>query len=201
MTLALFPTLPGITWPVQRTPSFSTDVPEGVGGRRTAIRYQMEPRWKYDIPIEFLRDQTGFTEYTSLLNLYQGCFGRFFTFLFNDLRDNTATNQPIGIGDGTTTKFYLVRSFAGFTQRVAGAALNGTPTIKVAGVTQSPSAFTIDPYGVVTFNVAPAAGAAVTITMTFYWICRFDEDQLDLSQFMDRWWDCKSIKLSTEIIT
>jgi hypothetical protein len=159
----------------------------------------MEPRWNYDIPVEFLRDQAGFNEFKSLLTLYSACFGRFYTYLFNDLGDNSVTDQLIGIGDGTTRQFYLARTFAGLSQRIAGAALIGTPVFKVAGSTAVGTTF--DAYGVVTFTVAPAFSQAVTWTGGYYWICRFDEDQLNLAEFADRWWECKSVKFSTEIIT
>lgn len=200
MTLPIFPTLPGITWPVKRVPLFSTDIQQGISGRRTPIRHQLEPRWAYDIPVEFLRSKSGFSEYTNLVNLYLACYGRFGTFLFNDLGDNAALTQLIGFGDGANKQFFLLRTFAGFDQRIAGAALNGVPVLSVGGVPQAPSAFSIDAYGVVTFSTAPGPGVAVTWSGAFYWICRFAEDQLDLSQFMQNYWEVKSVKFDTELI-
>lgn len=196
MTLPLFPSLPGITWPAKRSPQFSTQIQSGISGRRTPIRYQLEPRWAYELIVEFARDRTGFTEFSDLVNLYLVCYGRFGTFRFSDPRDNAVTAQLIGVGDGATTKFFLSRNAFGFSQRVA--ALNGTPTIFVAGIPAV--GYTIDAYGVITFSVAPTSGQAVTWTGAYHWICRFSDDQLDLSQFMDKWWECKSLKFETELI-
>lgn len=196
MTLPIFPALPGIAFPGTRSARFNTDLSESVTGVRTPTRNQLEPRWLYDLPVEFLRDRTGFTEFSDLLNLYLSCYGRFGTFLYSDPRDNTATNQSFGVGDGSTTQFFLVRTAFGFTQRVA--ALNGTPTIQVSGINAIGA--TINAYGVVTFGTPPAPNAVLTWSGLYYWICRFSEDQLDLSQFADRWWEVKSLKFETEII-
>jgi uncharacterized protein (TIGR02217 family) len=200
MTLPIFPTLPGLSWPVKRVPTFKSNVQEGLSGRRSGQRYQLEPRWAYDIPIEFARDFSGLTEFRELVSVYLACYGAFGTFLFNDRQDNAVTAQLIGFGDGTTQRFFLARTAFGFAQRIAGAALNGIPTLSVGGLAQSPSAFSIDNYGMITFTGAPASGAAVTWTGAFYWICRFADDQLDLTQFMNNWWEVRSLKFATELI-
>jgi hypothetical protein len=192
--MQVFPTIPGITWPASRRPTYSNVLQQGVTGKRTAVRLQFEPRWSYELEVEFLRS-AGSTEFLDLLNLYLNCCGQAFPFLFNDLGDNGVINQQIGTGDGTTRTFFLQRTLAGFNQRIA--ALNGTPTITIAG---SPASATIDAYGKVTFSVAPGAGQVVAWSGSYYWICRFAEDQLDLSQFASNWWQVKSLKFDTELI-
>lgn len=194
--MQVFPLLPGISWPVKRAPVFKNIIQTGITGQRTAVRQQFEPRWAYELEIEFVRNKTGFTEFSDLLSVFQNCYGTFLPFLFNDIYDNHVADQTIGFGNGTINQFFLQRSLGGFNQRIA--ALNGSPVIKVAGITSSA---TIDSFGVVTLPAPPASGQAVTWTGNYYWICRFAEDQLDLSQFLPNYWDVKSVKFDTEIIT
>jgi hypothetical protein len=183
MTLPIFPSLPGITWPVKRKPGFNNFMQTGLSGQRTAVRFQVVPRWSYEIPIEFLRSRTGFTEFTDLLNIYLQCNGSFGTFLFNDLGDNTVTNQQIG---------------AGFQERIA--AFNGAPVIKVNGNVVT-TGYSIDVAGVLTFTSPPPGGQVVAWTGSYYWVCRFDDDQLDIAQFMSNFWEVKTLHISSEIIT
>lgn len=199
MTIPVFPSLLGISWPVHRRPSFSNIAQVGVSGRRTSVRQQLEPRWNYEVAVEFARNRDGFNEFSSLLTVYQACYGSFGTFLFNDKSDNTAVDQPIGVGNGTATQFYLLRTLGGFSQRIAGAALNGAVTIKLNGV--ATTAYTMDANGVITFTSPPGIGAGISWSGAYYWLCRFDEDQLDLSEFADNFWQVSSLKFSTEIIT
>jgi uncharacterized protein (TIGR02217 family) len=198
MALPLFPNTPGITWPVKKMPGFATQIQSSLAGRRTPVRFQLEPRWSYELKIEFLRNFGGRLEFQNLLNVFAQTSGSYGTFLFDDIDDNAVTDQTIGIGDGANKVFALLRTYAGFNQRVA--ATKAAPVIKVAGSVVSSGQYTISNTGVVTFTTAPGAGQAVTWTGGYYWVCRFDDDQLDLSQFMSNWWEVSSLKFSTEII-
>jgi hypothetical protein len=133
-----------------------------------------------------------------LLTVFQTCYGSYSPFLFDDVYDNSVTDQEIGIGDGMTRDFFLLRSLGGFAQRVA--ALNGTPTIKLNGVIQT-ATFSVSPVGIISLGSPPAPGQLITWSGFYRWICRFDEDQIDLAQFMPNFWEAKSVKFSTEIIT
>jgi uncharacterized protein (TIGR02217 family) len=100
----------------------------------------------------------------------------------------TALDQPIGIGDGTTTVFQL--------KKVYGAAFNpwarairkpvaGTVLIAVAGIVQVPiTAYAVDhATGLVTFQPGhiPAAAQAITAGFEFDVPVRFDTDRLEIS--------------------
>jgi uncharacterized protein (TIGR02217 family) len=198
MALPLFPNTPGITWPVKKKPGFATQIQQSLAGRRTPVRFQFEPRWSYEMQIEFLRNFGGRIEFQNLLNLFAQTAGSYGTFLFDDIDDNAVTDQTIGIGDGANKVFALLRTYAGFNQRVA--ATKAAPVIKVNGIVASGSSYTISPTGVVTFTSPITNGQPVTWTGGYYWVCRFDDDQLDLAQFMSNWWEVSSLKFSTEII-
>lgn len=191
MSEILLPSLPGLEWPVHRQPEWVTRTQESVSGREIVTARQSFPRWRYSLSYEFLRA----SECQQLLAFFNARQGRFDTFLFNDLNDNSATAQQFGTGDGTTVKFQLLRSLGGILEPVF--ALNGAPLIYKNGVLQSAATYSISTNGVVTFNTAPATGAALTWTGLFYWRCRFLQDAADMQQFAGNLWALKKLEFRT----
>jgi uncharacterized protein (TIGR02217 family) len=100
-------------------------------------------------------------------------------------------DQGIGIGDGVTTTFQLIKTYgAGFAPYARGIVkpVDGSVRIAVAGVEVASGAFGCDTTsGIVTFLAGhiPPAGAAVTAGFLFDVPVRFDTDYLevDLSAF------------------
>lgn len=203
MSVQAFPSLPGIMWPVKRSPSGLTTRQVALQGKRTILPQMPTPRWTWELPFEFLRsalwsDGNGaagsYSELETLAGFYLQQMVGGTAFAYTDDADNAVTAQGFGSGDGATTAFQLVRSRGGFVEPVylpgAGftVSVNGTPTV----------AFT-ESKGVITFTVAPANGALLTWTGAFAWICRFDEDSLDVASFMSGMSEARSLKFSSEI--
>lgn len=99
----------------------------------------------------------------------------------------TATDQAIGTGNGTATRFQLVKRYGtglrdylrSITKPVAG-------SVRVAVNGQEVTGFTLDALtGVVTLAAAPVPGATVTAGFAFDVPVRFDTDELriNLAQF------------------
>jgi uncharacterized protein (TIGR02217 family) len=99
----------------------------------------------------------------------------------------TATDQAIGTGDGTATRFQLVKRYGtglrdylrDITKPIAG-------SVRVAVNGQEVTGFTLDALtGVVTLAAAPVPGATVTAGFAFDVPVRFDTDELriNLAQF------------------
>jgi uncharacterized protein (TIGR02217 family) len=99
----------------------------------------------------------------------------------------TATDQAIGTGDGTATRFQLVKRYGtglrdylrSITKPIAG-------SVRVAVNGQEVTGFTLDALtGVVTLAAAPVPGATVTAGFAFDVPVRFDTDELriNLAQF------------------
>ncbi len=97
----------------------------------------------------------------------------------------TATDQAIGTGDGTATRFQLVKRYGtglrdylrSITKPIAG-------SVRIAVNGQEVTGFTLDALtGVVTLAAAPVPGA--TVTAAFDVPVRFDTDELriNLAQF------------------
>src|SRR5689334_3117417 len=98
-----------------------------------------------------------------------------------------ATDQPIGIGDGSTDAFQLVKRYGSAHapwDRTIAKPVAGTVLVAVDGAAQTLGThFTIDTTsGLVTFlpGHTPAAGAVITAGFEFDVPARFDTDKLEL---------------------
>ena len=188
MSTNIFPDLPGLSWGRTKTPIWSTKVQTSASGKELRASYYSYPKWQFSLSYEFLREN-GKAELQSLVGLFNKCMGSFDTFLYSDPDDNSVVDQVFGIGDSVTTQFGLVRSYANFVEPVA--AINGTPTIKKAGVVTT--GYTIT-NGVVSFSTPPASGQQLAWTGSFYYRCRFLQDSVEFEQFLYKLWSAKKVE-------
>ncbi|MEY8688322.1 MAG: DUF2460 domain-containing protein [Leptothrix sp. (in: b-proteobacteria)] len=186
MSNAVYPTLPGLTWPVTRTPAWNTTVKRAPSGREWRSTARLYPLHRYSLSYEFLRDTAALAEFQTLFGFYNARQGAFDSFLFNNIKDNAVTAQQFGTGDGATRAFQLLRSLGGFNEPVYD--LAAVPAISINGTLQSAATYAISSTGLVTFTVAPAAAAVITWTGSYYWRVRFETDELAFDQFMQQFW-------------
>jgi uncharacterized protein (TIGR02217 family) len=195
MSVAVFPSLAGLEYPVLRTPmGGATLVQTSVSGKENRAALWTYPRWKWTLSFNFLRDNPVVNEFRTLVGFYIARQGSYDSFLFSDPDDRSAAGQNIGVGDGSTLNFQLVRGLGGFAepvlapQAVSTVYLNGTP---LAG-----GAWSVNPLGgVVTFTSAPASGVEIAADFTFYWPVRFMADEYDFAKFMNLLWEQKKLDL------
>lgn len=144
------PNLPGLAFNVVRRPKAgSTDVQTHVSGREVRLGYWTYPLYEWDLTYSVLRDFKPCPSYAILSELKQleGFFlnkqGSLIPFFFNDPDDNFVRGQGLGIGDGVTTNFLLIRTF-------------GDPSY-VTSDTGAPAAIVTEPVGYINlaepFNV------------------------------------------------
>ncbi len=195
MALQVFPSLPGITFPVKKTPVWAATKHDSLSGKRVRTSYYSFPGYKFELAFNFLRTDASLLEWQTLAGFINAMNGAAGAFLYNDITDNSATSQTFGVGDGTTTTFQLVRSLGTFTEPVFApdspiptVAINGTPTI----------AYSVSSTGSIIFNSAPLVGQTLTWTGTFKWVCRFDDDEYGFENFATKLFELKSLKFSTE---
>lgn len=197
-TVPVFPTLSGLAFPVKRKPVWTTVKADALSGKRTRYPNFTYPFFKYEISITALSAggaigalaAQGWQQLEGFIGLVQGPAQ---LFAFDDVNDDSVTNQLFGAGDGVTATFQLVRTLGGFTAPVF--LINGTPSFAVGGVT---TAGTVSPYGAVTFAAPPAPGALLTWTGMYYQPCRFDEDETGFSNFMSQLFELQKLSFSTE---
>lgn len=129
MALKVYPTLPGLTFPVLRMTEFDTDIQTSSNKYETALPNMVNPLWSWQLTYDFLRDFAygSFTisELRTILDffLFQG--GRAGRFLFLDPDDNFvgpamvsgSPNVPMAqlqvVTDGTNYYSPLQRTLGG----------------------------------------------------------------------------------------
>jgi len=124
----------------------------------------------------------------ALIAFYEARRGKLHGFRFRDPFDYkscapSATpapgDQAIGVGDGETTAFALVKSYGDYLRLIAKPAA-GSVRVAVDGDEIDSGDFSVDA-GVVSLLTPPAEGAAITAGFLFDTPVRFDIDRLDLS--------------------
>ena len=204
-TIPVFPTLP-VGFPVKWRPTLKTTV-------QTSLASGREARWpnqqlalhEIELPFEVLRDQTqndmpyaplaGYTDFMQLCQFWLMMYGQFGVFYFDAPWDDSRLGQGIGTGDGTTTEFTIYRTFG-----VSGAELiepvggvNVMQHVYLNGVLQSPTSYQTSA-NLLIFNSAPGGGVAITADFSFYYLCKFLDDEQDFEEFLKNIWMVKALK-------
>lgn len=184
----VLPLLPGRSFLGNKTPLWKTEVQEALSGKEYRRRLWTYPRWRFSLSHEFIHHQITNSDLERLTAFYNSHSGSYQEFLFFDPEDNVALDEPLGPGNGVDSTFQLTRTVnsSGMSFMEPIRALYGNPQIKLDGV--STTAFTMGEYGRVTFSSPPSLGVMVTWSGTFFFVCRFEEDELSISQLMSRLW-------------
>lgn len=203
MTISTFPSLPGLTYPALRTPTWATDKEQTISGKRARYALRNVPIWQWELPFSFLRTSTQYAEWQSLVSFFNGLYGAQGLFEFRDDEDYAAVDQSFGQGDGVSTAFQLTRTgptAAGtFTENVY--APSTVTSVSVAGTTLTSTQYSLSTGGIVNFSSgAPANGDALVWSGEFNWLCRMTDDSLELSRFTATIYDLKSLKFESEIL-
>jgi uncharacterized protein (TIGR02217 family) len=198
MSNDVFPVLRGLTFNNTRTPVWSTITHKSASGKQQRASLWSYPIWRYKLSYEILRADVAHQELQTLVGFFLEHRGAWDSWLYSDPSDNTVAGQAIGTGNGTTTAFQLVRTYGanGNTFAEPMTAVNGTPTIYVAGVEIDPADYTISDTGLVTFDTAPASGA-ITADFSYYFRCHFTTDELEFNQFMYDLWEAQTVEFET----
>lgn len=198
MSNLVFTPPPFVGWSVFKSPEMSTLVQPSTSGKTTRASFWANPIWHFKLTWEVLKDGNATpSDFQSLADFFLARGGSFDTFLYTDPTDNAVTNMNFGTGDGVTTAFQLVRTWSAFAEAIQN--VNGAPTIKKAGVTQTAGVdYSIGSTGIVTFASAPAAAAALTWTGNFYYRLRFEKDLIEFENFMFNLFALKTLELTSE---
>jgi uncharacterized protein (TIGR02217 family) len=180
----LLPPLPRfpavLAYGAQGGPGFSTDVVLTADGQESRNINWAEARCRWDVG-SLHRSKA---EIDILIAFFHAAAqGQEGLFLFRDFTDDTFDN-PIGVGDGVTTTFPLVKRYAtgpyASTRRLTHP-VEGTVSVALDGVLAS--AFVLDyATGVLEFAAPPGAGVVVSAAGDFEVLCRFAQDVLPVTR-------------------
>jgi len=204
MPYPIMPTMPlSMAAGLKKTPNFNTIRQKGPAGVNAGIALKPYPTWDMEFSLDNItgHEHTAASVVAQMLGTYMATAGGAGLFLFSDPQDSTVTGAQFGKGDGVSKSFQLSRNIFGYPDIIQNT--NGTPTIYVAGTLTAPAS--INATGIITFSTAPAPGAALTWTGSFYYLCRFAEDTIDatrnftINSGVDHWM-IQGVKFSSEFV-
>ena len=207
--IPIFPDLPE-GFPVNVDIVMDTTLGTTKSLREMRVAQQVYPLWDIELLFNELRDQTqnqtpyapfvGFQQYEELVQLWISMYGQTNVFGFNCPWDNSRSAQLIGTGDGTTLIFPTYRTWGlGLQETIAPVGLINTVTqVAINGIGVSPSTYDVSRDSIV-FHTAPGFGLAITVTFSYYYLCRFVEDEQDFEEFAKNRWVVPSLKFRAVI--
>lgn len=196
MSNLIYPTLPGLKFPVKKRPIFNTIIQTAASLREVRSGLASYPVFQWDLQYDFLRDTEAYPEIKTLMGFFMRHYGALDSFKFNDVTDNFVTEQVVGISNGVQTEYQMIRSYGGFIQPIYDIKMTlPTPLIYLDDVLQE-SGYTIgENTGLLTFDNAPSDETVITATFQYYWRARFKEDSTDFENFMVNLFENKGVTL------
>ena len=160
-------------------------------------------RRRYDVSYGVRRAD----DLAAVVAFFEARNGRLHAFRFKDWSDYKSclpsatpapTDQIIGTGNGSTTAFQLVKTYASGAQSWARAIIKpvaGTVTVSLNGVPQGAGWSVNTTTGIITFAVPPTTGAVIRAGFEFDVPVRFDTDELPVTLDIERTGSIPSIPL------
>lgn len=190
---AIYPVLPGLSFDVGWSPAFKTKVLTATSGKEYRAALMANPVYSLKMKYEFLRAGAR-NELRTLAGFFLARRGSFDSFLFEHPDDNAVADQLIGVANGVTTTFQLLRGYGSeFVEPVQNP--KQVTAIKVNGVIKTLGThYTMSSTGMVVFTSAPLVGN-ITWSGSYYYRARFAQDVSDFNKFMKDLWDNKKVEL------
>lgn len=169
------------------SPEFSTGIVTTLSGHERRSSDWADARLAFDAG----PGVRGEEDAAALIAFFRARRGAAVGFRFTDPSDNSSggmmgtpglTDQPLGWGDGLATDFPLIKQYEqGETAqyRRITRPVGGSVRVALDGV--ETSAFTLEPLGIVRFDIPPANGVSVSAGYRFDVPVRFAEDRLDIA--------------------
>ena len=167
-------------------PGFSTNVVTSASGHESRNVNWQQARLRFDAG----PGVRGEAEVETLLAFFRARRGAAVAFRFRDPYDfsssgmagtPSAADQELGSGDGTRTKFALVKNYGAGEQRRITRPVPGSVRVAVNGNEQA-TGWSLDTLGQVVFAAPPAAGSSVTAGYLFDVPVRFADDRLEINR-------------------
>ncbi|AYX87976.1 hypothetical protein EGX84_16275 [Acinetobacter baumannii] len=205
MSDVLFPELPGLEWDLTKTPMFNTKIMQSVNGRELRASYQAVPKYQISMSFAFLRESKGRNELQQLEGFFLERRGSFDSFLFKMPEDNEF--QCTFVGDGVQTSFQLYKQI-NTTQiplQHTQAEQSEDPLMWSENASKPMWSdpddqmwllqFGITTNGLLQMPIPLAAGESITISGTYYYRCRFADDEQQYTNFMSKLWKAGKVEM------
>lgn len=166
-------------------PGFKTTIITLSSGKEQRVAEWLHERGEWDISYGIMNKE----DYRQVYDFFRARRGKFRGFRFKDWADYQATNEQIGIGDGATRTFKLVKNYDFYKKRITRP-IAGTASVTFNGTPKTSGWSLNSDNGTITFNNhedhIPGAGVVVRASFEFDLPVRFDIDKLDLRMIWER---------------
>lgn len=209
MSDVLFPELPGLEWELSKTPIFNTKIMTSVNGRELRASYQAVPKYEISLSFGFLRESNGRKELQQLESFFLERRGAFDSFLFK-MPEDCEFNCTF-TGDGTTTSYQLYKqmhtSVIPLAHSKAETFFDVDPTFWNEDGNQQfwsdndddlfwdDTTAIISTDGKITLSKPIDEGFNFEVDGTYYYRCRFANDEQQFTNFMHQLWNAKRVDL------
>lgn len=170
----------GILYGTQGGPEFSTDIVINSAGFEQSTSVWSNARGSWQLGNRTINK----TEANYITNFFRSKLGRGIGFRFKDYSDYYVTDEIIGVGNGTSNTFQIVKKYTALAstietrdlKKIVGntlvVKLNGTPTLAYSVNTTT---------GVLVLDSPPSSGVIITVSCEFRIPVRFNTDKLEMS--------------------
>jgi len=205
----LFPELPGLEWESTKTPIFNTKIMTSINGRELRASFQALPKYEISLSYAFLREDKGRQELQQLEGFFLERRGAFDSFLYMMPDDNAFDCSYVG--DGVTTSFQLYKKMynsqmpLGNTQEQVLSSINPTmwnqTTTKTMWATNTAkpmwnnASAQVTTDGKLVLSEPVEDGIELNVQGTFYYRCRFKDDEQQYVNFMHKLWKAGKVEL------
>lgn len=181
------------------SPTFSTSIVTSASGYEFRNCNWSQARLRFDAGPGVRGD----AELQRLIEFFRARRGSAVAFRFRDPYDHSsntmtaipdARDQELGTGDGVRTRFELIKRYGHGEVRRITRPVNDSVSVSIDGEEQ-PGGWSLQPFGVVEFDVPPRSGAKVSAGFWFDVPVRFAEDHLDVSGVSFRAGEAPSVPL------
>lgn len=207
MSNELFPELPGLEWDLTKTPTFNTKIMTSVNGRELRASYQAVPKYEISMSYAFLRENKNRKEFQILESFFLARRGAFDSFLFKMPDDFEFTCTFVG--DGVTTTFQLYKQMNNLRLPIGNVKASTQPANPNMWNSNSSklmwdandqklmwnnSTAQITADGKLILPEPLESGASITVSGTYYYRCRFKEDEQQYVNFMKKLWKASKVE-------
>ncbi|WP_180025337.1 DUF2460 domain-containing protein [Acinetobacter sp. YH16049] len=209
MSDVLFPELPGLEWDLSKKPIFNTKIMTSVNGRELRASYQAVPKYEISLSFAFLRENKGKNELQQLESFFIKRRGAFDSFLFKMPEDNEYSCSYSG--DGSTTSFQLYKqmhtSVTPLAHTKAETVFEVDPTFWNEDDNQQfwsdndddlfwdDTTAQVAKSGIVTLSKPLKQGHKFEVKGTYYYRCRFADDEQQYTNFMSKLWKANKVDM------
>jgi hypothetical protein len=131
-------------------------------------------------------------------------YGQTGVFAFDCPWDDSRANQIVGTGDGSTNAFTIYRTWGIGAQEVGEpiGLVNTIFDVYLNGTLQGPTSYYASRNKIYFINTdgspnPPGAGVVITMTFSYYYLCKFVQDEQDFEEFAKNRWTVPSLRFQS----